>query len=195
MRFQLGQVDDYLCLKNLTRDQVTMTTRRMRFRHQPRVVTRDTKRWIVSRDWLQQTLVREIEKHKAIFGLHVFIGDSDAIHKCRYGATKITNALESCILTLKVTRPLVQFRIFQEQIKITTLYRRIANQHFRRISQQSGFGGSLDQRLMGEQGRHAAWSTVLVHDEIRFDDYFRTALNHMAQRSTFGGRPSEHPTD
>src|SRR5262249_10488687 len=36
------------------------------------------------------------------------------------------------------------------------------------------------------------WSTVLVHHEVRFDDDFRTTLDHVAQWTTFGCRPAKH---
>ena len=125
-----------------------MTTGSVRLRHQSRIVTSDAKRLALVGYRFQQTLAAEIEEHEVVFRLYVLIGNPHAVNKSRKRTTEIPNALEPWLTTRELTGPPIQSGVFEQQIKVTTLYRRVTYEDFPRARVQRCFSCGLYDRLV-----------------------------------------------
>jgi hypothetical protein len=121
MCFEFRQVDDYVGLEDLPRNQVTVTPRRVGLCHQPRVITGDTKRGVLIGYRLQQTVAGKIEKNKLIFRLHVLVSYPHSINEGGDSTPKIANTFESRFARLKLLGPVVQLSIPKQQLKVAAL--------------------------------------------------------------------------
>src|SRR5215471_15529545 len=132
MRFELWQIDNYISIYHIPRNQVLMPVMRVCICHQARIVTSNSKRMLVIRYGFQQAVFHEIKKHETIFINKVFGCDSHPMHKVAGGPAKIMNSLETRVLLHYVARPEAKTGHFKEFFKMTALYRRVANFNFGR---------------------------------------------------------------
>src|SRR5271166_6922317 len=153
------------------------------------VVPCDTKSVIAPADRLEQALTAKVKKREVIFRLQILRGYAHAMNEHASSPPKIAHPFESRVPSSLFMRPLVEPGSLNQRVKVATLNRRIAHQHFRRTRKQRCFGGSANQRSMRHQAIKSARILVarifvLMENHIWLDQHARARRNHFAEWTT-----------
>ena len=193
MRLQFWQVDHDVCLDDFPRHQVLVVCRRMRSRHQARVVAGDAKGMLVVGHRLEQAVRAEVVEHIVVSRPQILLRETHPIFDPADRASIVVNALEARIAPAQVRCPIAQLRTAQELVEVAALDRCIPDRDLRRIRFQHLADHRAYQRLMGDERQDAAVGMfIAVQHEVGFHDHARAFRHHVGEDAAAGVGPSQN---
>src|SRR5262245_17986863 len=121
MRLQLGHVNDHVGFDHLFRHKVLMMSRRVRPRHEARVIAGDTERIPAVGDRFEKTISTQVEKDETFFRLEALGGYSHTVDKDTGSPPEVANPLERRLKFHQAVRPGSKSRGAQESLEIAAL--------------------------------------------------------------------------